>query len=82
MKNVIGARLKNIRTQHEMSQVELAAALEVEHDVKLDRSDISEIERGQRGVKDFELDAFAKVLDVTPAWLLRGGEEEGNARAL
>lgn len=57
-----------------MDQVELAAALVVDFNIKLDQSDISEIERGVRGVKDFELDAIAYVLNVSPLWLLRGEE--------
>lgn len=48
-----------------MDQVDLAAALEIEHDLKLSQSDISEIERGVRGVRDFELLALANVLEVS-----------------
>ncbi len=40
--------------------------------VKLEQSDISEIERQVRCVKDYELDAISKVLDIDPVWLLRG----------
>lgn len=53
-----------------MGQVELAAALGVDHQIKMDQSDISEIERGERGVKDYELAAIAKILDIDPADLL------------
>lgn len=55
-----------------MSQVELAAAIFVDFELPMDQSDISEIERRVRGVKDFELHAFAIVLGVSPAWLLTG----------
>lgn len=55
-----------------MSQVELAAALSVDHGIELDQSDISEIERGVRGVRDYELNAIATVLDASLVWLLRG----------
>ncbi|MCB1531891.1 MAG: helix-turn-helix transcriptional regulator [Alphaproteobacteria bacterium] len=72
MKNVSGKRIKEARKHQNLSQVDLAAALDVDCDVKLDRSDISEIERGVRGVKDFELDAIAQILEVSPEWLLRG----------
>ena len=55
-----------------MSQVELAAALSVDHNIELNQSDISEIERGIRGVRDYELNSIAVVLAVDVVWLLRG----------
>lgn len=70
--NMSGARIRQIRLQHGLDQVELAAALNVEHGVRLEQSDISEIERQVRSVKDYELDAISKVLDIDPIWLLRG----------
>ena len=72
--NLSGKHIKSARDAKNMGQVELAAALEVEFDLKLTQSDISEIERQARGVKDFELDAIARVLQVSPLWLLRGDE--------
>lgn len=71
--NICGDKIKEARIERELSQVDISAALDVDYDIKLDRSDISEIERGVRGVKDFELLAFAKILNVSPSWLL--GEE-------
>jgi hypothetical protein len=58
-----------------MDQVELAAALCVDFGLNVDQSDISEIERRVRGVKDYELDALARVLEVDPTWLVRGGAD-------
>jgi transcriptional regulator with XRE-family HTH domain len=55
-----------------MGQAELAAALSVNANLWLNQSDISEIERGVRGIRDFELDAIARALVVSPLWLLRG----------
>lgn len=52
--------------------MDLAAALHVDFGINIDQSDISEIERGVRSVKDFELDAIARILRVSPIWLLRG----------
>ncbi len=72
--NISGARIKKVREKRGMDQVELAAALHVNFNIKIDQSDISEIERGVRGIKDFELDAIAHVLNVSPLWLLRGEE--------
>lgn len=74
--NICGERIKQAREALGLDQVDLAAALELEHHIRLTQSDISEIERGVRGVKDFELDAFAKVLNVSPQWLLRGEDDE------
>jgi len=72
--NISGARIRQVRRQHGLDQVELAAALNVDYGIKLEQSDISEIERQVRLLKDYELDAIAKVLDIDPVWLLRGDE--------
>ena len=73
--NISGQRIKQVRERLGWDQSELAAALFVDFEIKLVQSDISEIERQKRGVKDFELDAIARVLGVTPEWLLRGDEK-------
>jgi transcriptional regulator with XRE-family HTH domain len=70
--NVSGPRIRRARLQHGWDQVELAAALNVDYGVKLEQSDISEIERQVRSVKDYELDAISRALDIDPIWLLRG----------
>lgn len=75
-KNLSGPRIKIARTNKDMDQVDLSAALDLEYNIKLDQSDISEIERQVRGVKDFELDAIARILDVSLSWLLRGDDED------
>ncbi len=73
--NISGQRIKQARERMEWDQNELAAALQVDFQIKLDQSDISEIERQVRGVKDFELDAISRLLEVSPEWLLRGDEK-------
>jgi transcriptional regulator with XRE-family HTH domain len=70
--NISGARIRQIRLQNNLDQVELAAALNVDYGIKLEQSDISEIERQVRSLKDYELDAISRVLDIDPIWLLRG----------
>ena len=70
--NISGIRIRQVRLQHGLDQIELAAALNVDYGVKLEQSDISEIERQVRCVKDYELDAISRVLDIDPIWLLRG----------
>jgi len=74
--NVSGARIKQAREERGLDQVDLAVALSADHKIKIDQSDISEIERGIRGVKDYELDAIAQVLNVGVLWLLRGAKDE------
>lgn len=73
--NISGPRIKQARERMGWDQNELAAALQVEFEIKLDQSDISEIERQVRGVKDFELDAISRLLEISPDWLLRGDEK-------
>lgn len=70
--NICGARIRQVRRQYGLDQVELAAALNVDYGIKLEQSDISEIERQVRSLRDYELDAIAQVLDIDPVWLLRG----------
>lgn len=73
--NISGPRIREGRERLGWDQSELTAALSVDFNINLDQSDISEIERQKRGVKDFELDAIARLLEVTPEWLLRGNEQ-------
>ncbi len=68
--NIIGKRVKEARQKLGISQVEFAATLCVDYNINLERVQISTIERGIRSVKDKELDAMARVLDVTPNWLM------------
>lgn len=70
--NISGLRIRQVRLRYGLDQVELAAALNVDYGIKLEQSDISEIERQVRSLKDYELDAISKVLDIDPVWLLRG----------
>jgi transcriptional regulator with XRE-family HTH domain len=70
--NICGKRIKLSRIDRELDQVELAAALSVDHGIEISQTSISEIERGVRGLRDFELGAICKVLEVSPEWLLFG----------
>lgn len=71
-KNISGPHIRKIRQALGLQQIELAVALSVDYGLKLEQSDISEIERQVRSVKDFELEAIAQVLDIDPVLLLRG----------
>lgn len=72
--NLCGHRIKVSRVDNEMTQMELAAAVSVDHKLRFDESSIGAIERGRRFVKDFELVALAKVLRRHPMWLLFGND--------
>lgn len=74
--NICGKRIKLSRIDRELDQVELAAALSVDHDIEISQTSISEIERGMRGLRDFELAAICKVLEVSPEWLLFGQDSD------
>ena len=73
-RNISGPRIKTAREKADTIQEDLSAALDIDYKIKLERSDISEIETQVRGVKDYELDAIARILDVSVEWLLRGDE--------
>lgn len=68
--NICGKNVKKLRKDKGWDQVELAAALSVEHNINLEQSDISEIERGFRGVRDYELKALAVIFGVSVEQLL------------
>lgn len=71
-RNLCGKRIKLARTNREMAQIELCAALSVDHEIEMTQNTLSNIERGERIVKDIELAAFAVILKVSPVWLLFG----------
>jgi len=68
--NVCGVRVKALRKKLGMAQIDLAEALNVDFEYKFDQSDISEIERQFRGVKDHELKALASILETSADDLL------------
>lgn len=67
-KNICGERIHQIRTTKRLSQAALAARMQVEG-VVIEREAISKIETGDRFVADYELAAFARVLNVSMQWL-------------
>ncbi|MCK5843060.1 MAG: helix-turn-helix transcriptional regulator [Victivallales bacterium] len=70
-KNITGKRIKEIRLQLGLSQDQLSGRL-AKRRITIDRAGISKIEIGLRGVYDFELKAFSKILKVSADWLLEG----------
>lgn len=67
--NKVGKRVQQARVKAGLSQVELAAAICVDHKIKMERATISHIESGQRAVKDKEVVALCEALSVSPNWL-------------
>jgi transcriptional regulator with XRE-family HTH domain len=60
-----------MREQMGLSQDQLSGRL-ARTGITIDRAGISKIETGIRGIYDFELKAFAKILKVSADWLLGG----------
>lgn len=67
--NIVGGRIQQARAKAGLSQVELAAAMCVDHKIKMQRATISHIESGDRAVKDKEIAAFCNILNISPNWL-------------
>ncbi len=72
--NMVGKNIQAARIKAGLSQVELAAAMCVDHKIKMARATISHIESGQRSVKDKEVVAFCTILGISPNWLFGWGE--------
>lgn len=73
-KNIIGRRVAEARrgSKPTLTQDALSGKL-ARIGIQLDRAAIAKIENNHRRVLDYELKAFADVLDVDVDWLL-GGE--------
>ena len=63
--NICGLRVRTLRKDLGMAQIDLAEALNVDCGYSVNQSDISEIERQFRGVKDHELKALASILETS-----------------
>ncbi|MDR3310448.1 MAG: helix-turn-helix domain-containing protein [Oscillospiraceae bacterium] len=68
-KNISGERIREARTRLRLSQEQLAARLQLEG-VTIERDSVSRIEIGTRFVADYELKVLAKILGVTPGYLV------------
>ena len=67
-KNIVGNRIRQARTQQEISQDDLSGRL-AKLGVSIDRAGIAKIESGTRRVYDFELQAFSRALKKPITWL-------------
>ncbi len=68
--NICGDRIRQVRLKSGLKQVDLAVAMTEECDITMNQSDISDIERGTRSVKDFELVGFADILEESILWFV------------
>jgi transcriptional regulator with XRE-family HTH domain len=72
-KNVVGSRIRKARKELKITQMELAARLQV-LGITIDRSGITKLEGGKRPVSDIEVAALAEVLKVPIPWLFEGSK--------
>ncbi|MBO4982863.1 MAG: helix-turn-helix transcriptional regulator [Clostridia bacterium] len=68
-KNICGERVKLARRRARLTQIDLAAKLQLSG-VIIERDSVSRIEIGTRFVTDYEIVVLSKVLSVSPLWLL------------
>lgn len=69
-RNIVGAKIRALRTDKNMEQAELAKLLVEEGIKQADQKFVSLIELGNRGVYDYEIIALAKALNVSCSDLL------------
>ena len=72
-KNLIGSRLKLLRTGANLSQRDLARELQL-IGIDMDKNVITRIETNKRYVNDFELRALKKIFGVSYDYLIDGTE--------
>ena len=70
-KNLISQRLIDLRSQHKLSQRDLARKLQLAG-YDMDKNVITRIETNQRYVTDIELKAFCEIFNVTYEYLIDG----------
>lgn len=73
--NVVGTKIKNLRKSQKMSRATLSNKLMM-LGIDINADGIYKIEKGTRIVKDFELSAFAIVLNISESDLLKDFREE------
>ena len=73
--NVVGTKIKNLRKSQKMSRATLSNKLMM-LGIDINADGIYKIEKGTRIVKDFELSAFAIVLNISESDLLKAFRED------
>ena len=77
-KNIVGSSVRKARKELKITQMELAARLQV-LGITIDRSGIAKLEGGKRPVLDIEVAAFAEVLKVPISWLFEESKHSFNS---
>lgn len=75
-KNIIFQKLKAARTKAGLSQLELAAKMQI-WNINIDQQIVSKIERNLRMVTDYELMCFCEILNVDVRWMLKDIDRMG-----
>lgn len=73
-KNIVGLRIKGARKNAKMTQMKLAAELQL-LGIRIDRSTIAKLESGRRPASDIEIIAIAKILNVSISSLFKDSAE-------
>ncbi len=73
-KNIIGSRVRQARRELRITQMELAAQLQL-FGITIDRSGVAKLETGRRPASDIEIATIARVLKVTIPWLFEGSDD-------
>jgi transcriptional regulator with XRE-family HTH domain len=73
-KNIVGIRIKAARKEARMSQMKLAAEMQLQG-IKIDRSTVAKLESGRRPISDVEIIAIAKIFNVPVQVLFEGSSE-------
>ena len=74
-KNIIGPKLKELRTKLGLSQDKLASQLQL-HGIEYSALTVLRIEKGERFVPDYEIVALAKFFNLTTDELLNLNEAD------
>jgi len=73
-KNIVGLRIRDARKEAKMTQMKLAAELQL-LGIRIDRSTIAKLESGRRPASDIEIVAIAKILNVSVSSLFEDAAE-------
>ena len=73
-KNIIGSHVRKARKEAKITQIDLAARLQV-LGIKIDQAGMSKLEGGNRPVTDIEVAAIAKILKVPISRLFKENDE-------
>lgn len=72
-KNIVGLRIRQARRNSKITQMELAAQLQL-LGITIDRSGIAKLEGGRRPISDIEVAAIARILKIPVSWFFEDSE--------